>query len=114
MTITPRPDQEQLIAQAIQAGLIHDASEALDIAVDALRNRLTPGPSPAEADRPLAEKIAGIWHDMPAEIRAALPRKTERARSSHYVYGLCLRHPRRRLPANLESVVDCCQAAVSR
>jgi uncharacterized protein (DUF2267 family) len=88
MTITPRPDQEQLIAQAIQAGLIHDASEALDIAVDALRNRLTPGPSPAEADRPLAEKIAGIWHDMPAEIRAALPRDGA-SQIDHYVYGLC-------------------------
>jgi hypothetical protein len=50
MTITPRPDQEQLIAKAIQAGLIQSAEQALDIAVDTLRDRLEVSSSPIPAD----------------------------------------------------------------
>ena len=44
MTITPRPEQEELIAQAIRAGLIRTAEDALDIAVDTLRGRLSSSP----------------------------------------------------------------------
>jgi hypothetical protein len=40
MTITPKPEQEQLIAEAIRAGLVQNAEEVLDIAVDTLRGRL--------------------------------------------------------------------------
>ena len=40
MTIELKPEQEQVIAQAIKAGVIHDASEALDITLEMLRNRL--------------------------------------------------------------------------
>lgn len=48
MTITPKPEQEQLIAQAIRAGLVKDAEEVLDIGVDTLRTRLE---TPMAADR---------------------------------------------------------------
>jgi len=41
MTIELKPEHEQVIVQAIQAGLIHDAHEALDAALDALKNRLS-------------------------------------------------------------------------
>ena len=40
MTITTRPEQERLIAAAIKAGIIGDPQQALDIAVDTLRDRL--------------------------------------------------------------------------
>ena len=50
MTITPRPEREQLIAKAIQAGLIQSAEEALDIAVDTLRDRLGTPAQPVPAD----------------------------------------------------------------
>jgi hypothetical protein len=49
MTITPKPEQEQLIAQAIKAGLIRNADEALDIAVDTLRGRLRASAKPVNA-----------------------------------------------------------------
>jgi len=50
MTITPRPDQAQLIAEAIRAGLIKSEDEALDIAVDTLRGRLKTSVPPLNAD----------------------------------------------------------------
>ena len=52
MTITPRPEQEQLIARAIQAGLIRTAEDALEIAVDTLRGRL----SSSKPERPAGRK----------------------------------------------------------
>jgi hypothetical protein len=46
MTIIPRPEQERVLVDAINSGLAHNADEALDQALDALRERL---PSPASA-----------------------------------------------------------------
>ena len=58
MTITLRPEQEQVLMQAINSGLAHSTDEALDQALDALRHRLpqpaATGDSPAEAVRRLA------------------------------------------------------------
>jgi len=50
MNIIPKPEQEHLIAEAIQAGLIKSADEALDIAVDALRDRLKASARPVDAE----------------------------------------------------------------
>jgi hypothetical protein len=87
MTITPKPEQEHLIAEAIQAGLIKNADEALEIAVDTLRDRLKRSLRTTEAKRPLADKIRDIWHDMPDEVRAGLPRDGA-SQVDHYVYGV--------------------------
>jgi hypothetical protein len=46
MTIILRPEQERVLMDAIDSGLAHDADEALDQALDALRGRM---PSPASA-----------------------------------------------------------------
>ena len=59
MTITTKPEQERLIAQAIQAGLIRNAEEALDIAVDTLRGRLRASPGSMTAEEWM-EKFS-IW-----------------------------------------------------
>ncbi len=62
MTITPRPEQEQLIAQAIQAGLIRTAEDALEIAVDTLRGRL----SSSKPKRPAGRKsLARLFAESP-------------------------------------------------
>jgi hypothetical protein len=59
MTITPRPEQELMIAKAIQAGLIRSAEEALDIAVDTLRDRLAaPASKRPEGRKSLARLFA--------------------------------------------------------
>ena len=50
MTITPKPEQAQLIADAIQAGLIKSPDEALEIAVDTLRDRLKASTRPIDAE----------------------------------------------------------------
>ena len=60
MTITLRPEQERVIMDAINSGLAHNADEALDQALDALRGRLpaasagTPDDSVSAAVRRLA------------------------------------------------------------
>jgi hypothetical protein len=40
MTIQLNPEQEQLIGQAIQAGLIADVDEIVDVGIGAIRQRL--------------------------------------------------------------------------
>ena len=40
MTITPKPEQEQILAEAMQAGLIHSPEDALDVGLEALRGKL--------------------------------------------------------------------------
>jgi hypothetical protein len=40
MTITPTPEQERTLAQAIEDGLIRRPEEALDLGLDTLRSRL--------------------------------------------------------------------------
>jgi hypothetical protein len=41
MTITPTPDQQRLIQEAMQAGLIEGPEEVLDVGLESLRDRLT-------------------------------------------------------------------------
>ncbi len=43
MTIKLKPDQERVIGQAIQAGLIESAEDVLDAGLEALRRRLEAG-----------------------------------------------------------------------
>ncbi|MBZ5725225.1 MAG: hypothetical protein LAP87_09535 [Acidobacteriia bacterium] len=57
MTIFLRPEQEQLLREAINSGLAQTKEEALDQALDMLRNRLpkqAPEPELAAAARRLA------------------------------------------------------------
>ena len=57
MTITLRPEHERLIVEAIRAGFIHTPDEALDDALETLRQRLRARgakPSPAQAAEHLA------------------------------------------------------------
>jgi hypothetical protein len=89
MTIIPRPDQSELIDKAIQAGLIKSADEVLDIAVEALRDRLKAGGFARGRDdaRPIWEIIVESMKDVPAEDLARLP-EDGASQVDHYVYGL--------------------------
>src|ERR1035438_6167887 len=40
MTIQLKPEQEQVVGQAIQAGLVANADEIFDMGIDAIRQRL--------------------------------------------------------------------------
>jgi hypothetical protein len=59
MTIQLKPEQEQVVGQAIQAGLIANADDIFDMGIDAIRQRLkssrnevnTPALSAAEWER---------------------------------------------------------------
>ena len=58
MTIVLRPEQEQVLLEAIHSGLAHTTNEALDQALETLRSRLpqqaTPQAEAATAVRRLA------------------------------------------------------------
>jgi hypothetical protein len=51
MTIILKPEQEQVLIEAIKSGLAHTTDEALDQAFDALRERL---PHEAQVDASVA------------------------------------------------------------
>lgn len=60
MTITLRPDQEQVLKQIVELGLATNTEEAVDQAFDTLRERL-PGLSRYES-----EEAAGVIHTLEA------------------------------------------------
>jgi hypothetical protein len=60
MTIILRPEQEQLLREAIDSGLAHTTEEALDQALDMLRVRL-PKPAPeTEVTATIARRLASF------------------------------------------------------
>src|ERR1017187_4441794 len=46
MTIQLKPEQEQIVGQAIQAGLIANANDILDVGIDAIRQPASPPATP--------------------------------------------------------------------
>jgi len=50
MTIHPRPDQEQKIQEAIQAGIIKTAEDVIDAGLEHLRERRVPPGSEAQQE----------------------------------------------------------------
>lgn len=52
MTIILKPEQEQVLIEAIKSGLAHTTDEALDQALAALRDRL---PHEGPVDQPVAD-----------------------------------------------------------
>jgi Arc/MetJ-type ribon-helix-helix transcriptional regulator len=65
VTIQFGPEQERVIDQAIEAGLIRSADEALDIAVDALRGRLRASARPIDVEEWM-RKFRAWAHSHPA------------------------------------------------
>jgi hypothetical protein len=60
MTIILRPEQEQLLREAISSGLAQSTDEALDQALDMLRYRLPKSADEAESTATIARRLAGF------------------------------------------------------
>ncbi len=88
MTITPSPEQEQILAEAIQAGLIHSPEDALNLGLETLRTRLAVGRESETAEEWIARFHA--WIDSHAGQTIVL---SDEAMSRESIYG----DPRRRI-----------------
>ena len=67
MNIELKPEQEKVIVQAIQEGVIHDPEEALNISVQILRDRLSKRGTPQKQNRTLREVfdvVRGLADDV--------------------------------------------------
>jgi hypothetical protein len=60
MTITLRPEQEQLLREAISSGLAQSTDEALDQALDTLRYRLPKPADEGESTATVARRLASF------------------------------------------------------
>jgi hypothetical protein len=58
MTITLKPEQEQVLMAAVKSGLAQTANEAFDQAVEALKSRLPQKGSPNESVAAVARRLA--------------------------------------------------------
>jgi hypothetical protein len=58
MTIILRPEQEQVLREAINSGLAHAPDEALDQALDMLRDRLPKRSAEVESTAAVARRLA--------------------------------------------------------
>jgi hypothetical protein len=81
MTITPKPEQEQVLTQAIQAGLIQTPEDALEIALQELRNKLELGRESETAEEWIAKFNA--WADSHAGSTVVL---SDEAMSRESIY----------------------------
>jgi hypothetical protein len=81
MTITPKPEQERILAEAIQAGLIQTPEDALDIALEELQNKLAAEIPPMTAEQWLAEfKACASGHST------STPLLSDEAISREFIY----------------------------
>jgi hypothetical protein len=85
MTIQLKPEQEQVVGQAIRAGLIATADDIIDVGIDAIRQRLNSCLS--EADTPVLsaaewEREFGTWIESFPDT-APLPDEVLRRESSY-------------------------------
>jgi hypothetical protein len=60
MTIVLKPEQEQVLQEAIKSGLAHTADEALNQALDALRERI-PHDAPVDPEVAAAARRLGTF-----------------------------------------------------
>lgn len=82
MTITPKPEQEGILTEAIQAGLIQTPEDALDIALEALKSDLSVVREQENAEEWIARFHA--WIDSHAAQTVVL---SDEAMSRESIYG---------------------------
>jgi hypothetical protein len=58
MTITLKPEQQQVLIEAVQSGLAENANEALNQALEALKSRLPQKGAPDESVAAAARRLA--------------------------------------------------------
>ena len=85
MTIHLNPEQERVIGQAIQAGVIRDADDVVDVGLETIRQRLeTQLASKAAMD---AEQWAQEFHAWVHSHSASTPLLSDEAISRDSIYG---------------------------
>jgi|ERR1017187_3540194 Arc/MetJ-type ribon-helix-helix transcriptional regulator len=85
MTIQLNPEQEQLIGQAIQAGLIRDANEVVHVGVETIRQRLE---ARLSSKTPMnAEDWSREFHDWVQSHPTTTPLLSDEAISRDSIYG---------------------------
>ncbi len=86
MTIQLNPEQEQVIGQAIQAGLIANADDIVDVGIDAIRQRLQ---SRVEANAELnTEQWLQEFRDWVHSHSVTTPLLSDEAISRDSIYGV--------------------------
>jgi hypothetical protein len=82
MTIILKPEQEKILAEAIQAGLVASPEDALEIALEALRDKLA-----AEAPRLTAEEWIREFRAWVQSHPTDTPLLSDEAISRESIYG---------------------------
>jgi hypothetical protein len=82
MTITPKPEQERVLTEAIQAGLIQSPEDALDIALQSLQTKLAIGQETETPEEWIARFHAWV-HSHPTDT----PLLSDEAISRESIYG---------------------------
>jgi proteasome lid subunit RPN8/RPN11 len=86
MTIQLNPEQEQVIGRAIQAGLIANADDIVNVGIDAIRHRLQ---SPAESRTELeTEQWLQEFRAWVHSHSTTTPLLSDEAISRDSIYGL--------------------------
>ena len=85
MTIDLKPEQEQIIVQAIQAGLLRDADDVVEVGIEILRQRL-------EAQRAIpvamdADQWSKELHTWIQSHPTTTPLLSDEAISRDFIYG---------------------------
>jgi hypothetical protein len=81
MTITPTPEQERILGEAMDAGLIQRPEEALNLGLDTLRSRLA---SPRRSET--AEEWIARFHDFVHSHSTSTPLLSDEAISRKSIY----------------------------
>jgi hypothetical protein len=82
MTITPTPEQEQILVKAMEAGLIERAEDALNVGLETLQKRLPAAPAEETAEEWIARFHA--WIHSHARQTVVL---SDEAMSRESIYG---------------------------
>jgi hypothetical protein len=82
MTIDLKPDEAQVISQAIQAGLIESADDVVAVGLETLRGRLRTSSRPMTADEWM-RKFRAWAHSHPTDT----PLLSDEAISRESIYG---------------------------
>jgi len=81
MIITPTPEQEQILAAAIEAGLIHGPEEALNIGLETIQARLA-----IERKSETAEEWIARFHAFVDSHSTSTPILSDEAMSREFIY----------------------------
>ncbi len=82
MTITPTPEQEQILVKAIEAGLIERAEDALNVGLETLQGRLTTRRRPESSEEWIAR-----FHAFVQSHSTSTPLLSDEAISRESIYG---------------------------